>query len=346
MFPRTPPAAQQCEALRFLNRCFRELHPQRNNAKRCGLEFWVSSHSSCFFFGFPLIHPAFGRNNAKRCGFLTIENTHKQKPGIPLHKYVQYRMKSTNPALYSHFADRLWLSQWDKIRRCNASVPKVLAFFSQANISELQFFVAPATGAVVKLTHMASNVKILKPHNTLQLDELKRYIRLLRENYSNEKEIHYRHIPHGVIIEEFLDSFRGQSPPDYKSYAFDGTVAMVRILMNRSCMHTHCKMSSLIVDPVTFKKMPFHDQYPSVVHELPKPCGWEDTMQAVQCLSSGINFARFDMYIFNCMPFVGEMTMTPMGGNEEVFGGGSEFLGKFLSGWDIYPRGFDEGILR
>ena len=95
VFPRTPPAAQQCEALLFKNRCFRELHPQRNNAKRCGLKIDVSANSTrsatmrsvaILKYMFPRTPPAAQqcealrfenicfrelhpqRNNAKRCG--------------------------------------------------------------------------------------------------------------------------------------------------------------------------------------------------------------------------------------------------------------------------------------
>jgi hypothetical protein len=270
-----------------------------------------------------------------------------RKTRSTLHNYVRHRMQFTNPKLYSHFADRRWLNQWIKVRQCNVSVPKMLAFFTPANITALQAYVAPASGAVVKLNHWAGNVKILKPHTTLNLSDWKFYAQAIDKEYPFPLERHYRLVPHGVIIEEFLDAFRGQPPPDYKSYAFDGTVAMVRIDMDRKCSLGQCTASSLHVEPLTFKKLPFHHHhFHTVQREVAKPCGWEDAMQSVKCLSSGINFARIDMYILNCVPYLGEITMTPMGGFEEVFGGGSKMLGDFLSSWDIYPRGIEEGILR
>ena len=62
-------------------------------------------------------------------------------------------------------------------------------------------------------------------------------------------------------------------------------------------------------------------------------------MQTVQCLSHGINFARIDVYIVNCETFLGEMTMTPMGGNRENSMAAERYMAGFLKSWDIYPRG-------
>lgn len=53
-------------------------------------------------------------------------------------------------------------------------------------------------------------------------------------------------------------------------------------------------------------------------------------MQAIMCLSSGINFARVDMYIKDCQPYLGKFTMTPCGGFEEVRNKGSAWLGTFI----------------
>eukprot|EP00277_Geminigera_cryophila_P005579 CAMPEP_0179412288 /NCGR_PEP_ID=MMETSP0799-20121207/4383_1 /TAXON_ID=46947 /ORGANISM="Geminigera cryophila, Strain CCMP2564" /LENGTH=375 /DNA_ID=CAMNT_0021184479 /DNA_START=351 /DNA_END=1478 /DNA_ORIENTATION=+ len=282
----------------------------------------------------------------------TLEQSKTTHPTIPktLGTYVLHRMKHTDPRLYSHFADRLWLSRWGKVQRCNVSVPKVLAFFYPSNISALNNFVAPNSGAVVKFNHKAGHVCLMKPNTSLTSEQLKVYNRGIHTKYAHSiRERHYALIPHGVIIEEFLSVFADKTKPptDFKTYAFDGKLAMVTMLMNRSCTFKpsyRCSASSMLIDPVKFVRMPYqHFSYPESDGQVSKPCGWDKTMKGVQCLSSGINFARIDMYISNCQPYLSEMTMTPTAGKDSS--SAAKFLGGFLKSWDIYPESIELALL-
>ena len=258
-----------------------------------------------------------------------------------IHEYVRYRRDHQNPKLYSHWADRLWLNQWDKARRCNASVPKLLAFFSPMNISGLRDFVAPAEGAVVKLNHHAGGVTILKAFSSLTEERLLFYGKMINEKYPSPIEPHYKFVPHGVIIEKFLSALAGgkERPPDFKAYAFDGNISLVRVDLERKCSGQECKASSLFLEPREFRRLPFsHHHFRDFVGSFEKPCGWDSAMRTVECLSFGINFARIDVYLVNCECFLGEMTMTPMGGHQENSMAAQKYMAGFLKSWEIYPR--------
>ena len=152
-----------------------------------------------------------------------------------LHEYVRFRKQKTNPTFYSHFADRLWLNMWPKARRCNASVPPLLAFFPPNNISGLLKFVAPDSGAVVKINHQAGGVTVLGPNSSLSAKQMEFYKKEIDKEYSSKIEPHYTIVPHGVIIEGFLAALAGgaERPPDFKFYAFDGNISIVLVMIRR-----------------------------------------------------------------------------------------------------------------
>jgi hypothetical protein len=207
----------------------------------------------------------------------------------------------------------------------------------------LERFVAPAAGAVVKLNHQAGSVTILKPNSSLSAKQMELYRRKIDESYSGGTELHYTFVRHGVIVEEFLPAMAGVTgrPPDIKAYAFDGNISLVRIIQ-RQCQAQHCTGTDLILYPFSFLRSPFSTYvvgHRDFVGNFSKPCGWQQAMQTVQCLSHGINFARIDVYIVNCETFLGEMTMTPNGGNQENVMAAEKYMAGFLKSWDIYPRG-------
>ena len=273
----------------------------------------------------------------------THTHTQKENTRIALHEYVQRRIAHTDPRQYARFADRLWLNQWRKVARCGARVPAILAFFDARNVTLLADYKAPASGAVVKLNHMAGQVHILAAGASLSASDVTRYTTLVQQAY-RKQEPHYGFVRHGVIIEEFISAFKTSTPPDYKTYAFDGTIALVRIHFDRRCSVVRgtyaCSSSYLYVDPTHAYTLPYsHHGVARYKGEFKRPCGWNQTMESVTCLSSGINFARVDMYIFNCTPFLGEFTMTPFGGNVEVADGGSAWLGSFVHSEQLFPHG-------
>lgn len=262
---------------------------------------------------------------------------------MPLHEYVQHRIAHTDPRQYARFADRLWLNEWRKVARCGARVPAILAFFDARNVSLLAHYKGPASGAVVKLNHMAGYVHILAAGSSLSTPDVTQYATLVQQSYRRQ-EPHYGFVRHGVIIEEFISAFKTSVPPDYKTYAFDGTIALVRIHYNRRCSVVRgtyaCHSSYLYVDPTHTHTIPLsHHGSARYTGEFKRPCGWNATMQSAACISSGINFARVDMYIVDCMPFLGEFTMTPLGGNLEVADGGSAWLGSFVHSEQLFPQG-------
>ena len=256
---------------------------------------------------------------------------------------MQRRIAHTDPRQYARFADRLWLNRWRKVARCGARVPAILAFFDARNVSLLAYYKAPASGAVVKLNHMAGQVHVLAAGASLSISDVTRYTTLLQQSY-RKQEPHYGFVQHGVIIEEFISAFKTSKSPDYKTYSFDGTIALVRIHFDRRCSVVRgtyaCSSSYLYVDPTHAYTLPFsRGRVPRYTGQIIRPCGCNATIQTVSCMSSGINFARVDMYIVNCTPFLGEFTMTPHGGNEEVTNGGSAYLGSFVHSEHLFPHG-------
>eukprot|EP00667_Euglena_gracilis_P018875 EG_transcript_20120 len=222
-----------------------------------------------------------------------------------LAKKVRWRMKCMDPRRYAHFADRLWLNRWPKAQQCGAAVPEVLAFYSPANVSLLGQFEAPAEGAIVKVNHWAGRVTVLRPGARVSPHRLERYRNISNASWVVEKERHYDLARRGILVERLLSP---ETLPDYKFYCFNGHSPFLRVLLNRWGSHEY-----FFVDPNTWQRFPHVHRFNAQEHRgpLPKPCGLEGALRAVRCLSRGIGFARIDMYLVDCRPYLGEVTMTP-----------------------------------
>ena len=259
-----------------------------------------------------------------------------------LSEYVTYRINNQDPKSYSYFADRRWLNTWVKAQKCGAKMPAMISWYDASNITQLKSFIAPKNGVVVKTNHMCGNMVKLRPGEALSNKQVKMFMDNMHKSYRDGAEKHYVFAQRGVMIEEFLSGLGSSlnSPPDYKMYAFDGEIKLVAVFFGRENKH---QTEVLFVDPIHFTPLNFrHAHFPPVRKKISMPCGWKDTIQTARCLSRGINYARIDMYIINCKPFLSEVTMTPVGGGEIDNAG--RWLSQFLSSWNIYPRGIQEAL--
>ena len=244
-----------------------------------------------------------------------------QDTRIALHEYVQRRIAHTTRG-NTHGLSPPRLNRWRKVARCGARVPAMLAFFDAGNVTLLADYKAPASGAVVKLNHMAGQVHVLAAGASLSASDVTRYTTLVQQSY-RKQEPHYGFVRHGVIIEEFISAFKTSTPPDYKTYAFDGTIALVRIHFDRRCSVVRgtyaCSSSYLYVDPTHAYTLPFSR---GRVHRIQQnyPPMW------LECYNAGKLYVfRYRLPAWTCTlstaPFLGEFTMTPHGGGEEVTSG-------------------------
>ena len=260
-------------------------------------------------------------------------------------EYTKCRMRKGNGKLYGHFADRLWVNQWQRNACCGAHVPTLLNYFPARDKGRaeqcLREFVAPAGGAVAKFNHKAGDVTVMKAGSKLSEEQIKNYVDGMKSNYlDSHNQPHYYFAAKGVIIEEMLPADNaGLLPMDYKFFVSDGQVLMVVVFTKRKFREaggTLSLASGPISDSkqvfafrprlltnashVTRSQMLFSDGMPEHF-KFEKPCGWDEMVRIAGCLSKGLPGSRIDLYLIKCKTYMSEVTMTTAGGRTGVVKG-------------------------
>lgn len=122
----------------------------------------------------------------------------------------------------------------------------------------------------------------------------------------------YGRIPHGVIIEEFLQDDDGNIPRDYKFFVFDGVVRYVQAESDRVTGH---KRDTFTPD---WAVVEVDGNYPRSGTPPPKPRHFERMLEVAAALGDGLDFVRVDLYSVGDRVVFGEMTNYPEGGQMRV----------------------------
>ncbi len=113
----------------------------------------------------------------------------------------------------------------------------------------------------------------------------------------------YRHIPRGLLIEPFIGTGR-TSPIDYKVFVFGGRAEYVQVHLDRGTRHRW-----IVMDRSWHRRsVPNGDPDPLPPRALPA------MIEAAECLASGFDFVRVDLYATPRGPRFGEMTFYPGSG--------------------------------
>ena len=125
---------------------------------------------------------------------------------------------------------------------------------------------------------------------------------------SISREWFYGQLEKYVIAEEILE-FKGNIPPDYKFFCFNGKVEIIQVDLNRFSEHTRN-----IYDK-NFNKLNVKLLYPAGPN-IQKPYNFDLAIKIAEDLSIDFDFARIDLFILNEGVYFGEITNTPGGGFE------------------------------
>jgi hypothetical protein len=120
-------------------------------------------------------------------------------------------------------------------------------------------------------------------------------------------EWQYRWIEPRLLIEEFLESEDGMSPPDYKFFCFRGRVEMVQIDFDRFLNHTRTFVGR------NFELLQFGLLYARYPAALVPPSNFSTMIGMAESLAGRESFIRVDLYDVG-RPIFGELTLSPEAG--------------------------------
>jgi teichuronopeptide biosynthesis TupA-like protein len=166
--------------------------------------------------------------------------------------------------------------------------------------------------AVVKPTHASGAGFFLKSQEDIQSLMRRRPEKdwLAQDHFKLNREWAYKDVPRRIIIEKMLGE-PGEILIDYRFFCFDGKTVHIETRTPKDS-----NLYEAIYTP-DWQKLDLHgDHYPVLPGVHSKPKKLDKMLGIVSKISSGIRFARVDLYSTAEGLFVGEVTLYPSGGFE------------------------------
>ena len=186
---------------------------------------------------------------------------------------------------------------------------------------------------VLKTTHDSGGIVVCKDKDTLKIPAAKRRLRyfLKRNYYNHNREWPYKHVPHRIIAESYMEDQSTQELRDYKFFTFGGVPKVLYIAQGRG------KGEPTVADffDMEFNHLPFtidHDMAP-VPPE--KPVCFEEMKRLAAVLSQGTPQLRVDFYEVDGKIYFGEMTFFHCSGMEAFH---PESWDQKFGDWVILPE--------
>lgn len=185
---------------------------------------------------------------------------------------------------------------------------------------------------VLKTTHDSGGIVLCNDKNHLDIPAAKRKLNhfLKRNYYDHNREWPYKHVPHRVIAEAYMEDSQYKELRDYKFFTFGGVPKVLYIAQGRGRgLQTYADFFDM-----EFQHLPFtidHDMAP-VLPEKPK--NFEVMKELAAKLSEGTPQLRVDFYEVDGKVYFGEMTFFHCSGMVPFH---PEEWDKIFGDWVILP---------
>ena len=237
---------------------------------------------------------------------------------------IQWLKLYDSTPIKTRLADKYLVRDWVKEKIGEEYLIPLLGVYD--NFDEIDFGKLP-NQFVIKCNHGCGYNILVRDKNTFDKDVAKIKINWwMNKNYDNiGYELHYRDIPHKIIIEEFMSN-DNKSLYDYKFWCFNGEVKYMQF---RDDFSSNLKMVFYDMD---WNKQTFYYDHPLYDKELDKPHNFEEMKNIAEKLCKDFSFVCVDLYRLNdgTVKF-GEMTFTRSSGtgkwNDEKI---NKYLGNLI----------------
>tara|TARA_Y100001970_G_scaffold224798_1_gene277200 strand:- start:81 stop:932 length:852 start_codon:yes stop_codon:yes gene_type:complete len=160
---------------------------------------------------------------------------------------------------------------------------------------------------IIKATHGSGWNIIVKNKKEINFNDIvKKCNFFLSMNYYYlGRERQYKNIEPQIMIEKLLLDAKGEVPKDYKFFSFNGKIEFIQVDIDRGGSHKRNFYDC------NWNRMPFELNYPSYEFDIEKPSRLNKMLKISENLSSGLDFARIDLYYISDKIYFGEITFTP-----------------------------------
>ena len=165
---------------------------------------------------------------------------------------------------------------------------------------------------VIKCNHGCKMNIIVKDKSKMNFNDIKQKLnKWLGEDFSqhNGCELHYKNIPHKILIEEYKENSGHSDLTDYKFYCLNGQPIFCQVIEDR---HSNITFSHY---DMNWKYSPKYDwkEYRSNPN-IKKPEHFDKMIEYAKILSKDFILARPDFYVIDGKIYLGEITFTPNSG--------------------------------
>jgi hypothetical protein len=222
--------------------------------------------------------------------------------------------------------DKYEVRQFIKACGCENILNKLL--WDGFNAKDIPFKDLPQK-FVIKVTHGQGFNIVCKDKNQLNIPKtIKKLNRWLKVKYLPcYGEWFYGIVKPRIIIEEFLNDGKNETPNDYKIYCFNGNPKMINAHVDRFTNHKSnlYDINWNVINNVSFK-------YLDSNLFIEKPKELDEMLEYAKKLSSKFIHVRVDFYIVNSKIYFGELTFTDGAGFDEI---GPREFDEMLGDWMI-----------
>ena len=167
---------------------------------------------------------------------------------------------------------------------------------------------------VLKTTHDSGGIVICKDKEQLDISGARRKLRyfLKRKYYDHNREWPYKHVPHRIIAEAYMEDSRQGELRDYKFFTFGGVPKVLYVAQGRGLG------GETVADffDMEFNHLPFTIDHEMAPFLPEKPVNFELMKEFAAKLSAGTPQLRVDFYEVNGQVYFGEMTFFHCSGME------------------------------
>ncbi|MDO4695362.1 ATP-grasp fold amidoligase family protein [Porphyromonas sp.] len=249
----------------------------------------------------------------------TFKRYHGYYPNLKhpksLDEKIQWLKLHVHPydPIYAGCADKFAVREYIKEKGLAELLPPLIGVYNDAE--EIEFDKLPTKFALKYNFGFGMNI-ICKDKSKLDISKaikkLKRWNK--RKAHLTHAEMHYKYIPHRILVEEYIDPDEGQkSPIDYKIYCFNGKPYCCMLCSDRGTGDT--KFRYIDRD---FNRL--HIEYGDE-GVLPTNLDREKISQMFEyadILSQDFPLVRVDFYLSRGKIYFGELTFSPAGGHDRT----------------------------
>lgn len=238
-----------------------------------------------------------------------------------LNEKILYLSLRTDTSKWTELADKYEVRKYVKGKGFEDNLVKLYGVYD--HVEDIDWNQLP-NQFVIKTTFGSGDSIIVTDINKIDKQKLITTLNANLKSHYGELEggKHYYHIPHRIVIEEYIandeeSAKHSTSLIDYKIWCINGEANYILVCCNRDLHGT-----DLLTYDLEWNAHPEYSVF-SPHHRqgkvIPKPDNLEAMLQMAESLSEGFPVVRVDLYNIGGKIYFGEMTFTSLGGMMDYY---------------------------